>query len=187
MSPHEGFKNLAAGIQSWIISIAVLVGGGWTLYTFVVLEATKRAEKELFTQAQVNIKVHARQEALESGEPCMVAIVEVTNTGGRNVFLDYSEKPLVVKRVSFDQAGHSSSREVLRQPNISAASRVLRAGESVQYPFLILIQEPGMYIVQFEVPLPKAEMDEHRKPGGPAGKIYWEGATVLNVSSKSKK
>jgi hypothetical protein len=184
--PYESFKDLAAGIQSWIISIAVLVGGGWTLYTFVALEMTKRAEKELFGQAQVNIKIAAKQEEIESGEPCVVAIVELTNAGGRNVFLDYSEKPFVVKRVSFDQAGNSYPREVLRQPNISA-SRVLRAGETVQYPFLVLVQDPGMYIVQFEVPLPRAEMEEHLKRGGPEGKIYWQGSTVLNVSGKGKK
>ena len=179
--PYDSFKNFAAGIQSWVFSFAVLVGGGWTLYTFVTLDMAKRAEKELFAQAQVNVDVSARQEIRENGDPCIVASVKVTNAGGRNVFLDYSGKPFSVTRVSFDQAGNSYLGDELHQDSLWA-SRVLRAGETDQYPFLMAVRDPGIYIVQFKVPLPKEEMPEHLKAGGPAGKIYWQGSTVVNIT-----
>jgi len=181
--PYESFKNLASGMQSWIVSVAVLVGGGWTFYTFVALDMAKRAEKELFAQAQVNIKIAAREEDLGNGRSCVVAIVEVANAGGRNVFLDYSEKPFSVRRVSFDQAGNSHFGEELFQPNLWG-SRVLRGGETDQYPFLVSVRDPGMYIVQFRVPLPQREMEEHLRAGGPPGKIYWQGSSVVNVRGK---
>lgn len=186
--PYESFKNLAAGIQSWVFSLALLVGGGWTLYTFVTLDLAKRAEKELFAQAQVNVDVAARQEFRENGDPCIVATVKVTNAGGRNVFLDYSEKPFSVARVSFDKAGNSHLGDELPQDRLLWASRVLRAGETDQYPFLRAVRDPGIYIIQFKVPVPKEEMPEHLKAGGPTGKIYWQGSTVVNITrGKGKK
>lgn len=50
-------------------------------------------------------------------------------------------------------------------------------------PFVSTIQGPGMYLVQFRVPLPEVEMAEHSSVGGAPGRVYWQGSTVLNVKS----
>ena len=62
-SSRESFKNFAAGVQSWVITVAVVVGGAWTLYTFVTLDMQGRAERELFRQAQLKIGIDAAQES----------------------------------------------------------------------------------------------------------------------------
>jgi hypothetical protein len=49
----------------------------------------------------------------------------------------------------------------------------------------MMIPDPGMYLVEFKVPLPKQELQEHVDAGGapPAegAKIYWQGSTVVNI------
>ena len=189
MTPsHERFKNLASGIQSLIVSTAVLVGGGWTLYTFRALHLEKRAQQELFAQAQVNVKVLARQESFADCSTCVAADVEITNTGRKNVFLDYAESPpFSVTQVLFDSDGTSRLGKEIRQPSYLWASRVLRSGETVAYPFSVKVADGGMYLVQFRVPLPKGEMPYHEEVGGPVGKIYWDGATIVTVDGSRKK
>jgi hypothetical protein len=41
----EPFDKIASGVQSVAVTVAVLVGGAWTLYSFVT---TKTAEKSLY-------------------------------------------------------------------------------------------------------------------------------------------
>lgn len=43
----EEFKNLAAGIQSLLIGLAVLVGGVWTMVRFFSMKEVKKARAEL--------------------------------------------------------------------------------------------------------------------------------------------
>jgi hypothetical protein len=43
----ERFRNIAAGVQSAVLALAVLIGGGWTLYTFWALHETSRRTAEL--------------------------------------------------------------------------------------------------------------------------------------------
>jgi len=43
---HDRFATLAAGIQSIVIALAVIIGGGWTVYSFVTLRSAEKAELE---------------------------------------------------------------------------------------------------------------------------------------------
>ena len=76
---YEAFKNRAAGIQSYMIVIAIAIGGVWAVFQFV-------SSHYWFVQAQVNVKVAAREERLPNGQRSVIAVVELTNTGNRNVF-----------------------------------------------------------------------------------------------------
>jgi hypothetical protein len=166
---YESFEKLASALQSLIVSLAVLASGVWTFYTFVI------------PQAQLNVTVHAKQENVEGCSPCIAALVDVTNTGRRNVFLDFGEPPLSVWKVVLQGDGSSKLGEGIRQTNYSWASRVLRSGETVQYPFFVRVPDAGPYLVQFSVPLPEVELRQHEKAGGPKGRIYWDGAAGVTV------
>jgi len=180
-SSHESFKNFATGVQNWVIAVAVVVGGAWTLYTFVTLDMQGRAERELFRQAQLKIEIDAAQESPEGADQCIAAIVRITNTGSRNTFLDYSGNPFSVTKIEFDQKGNSRFGQELKQRHLLSQSRVLRTGEAVEYPFFVTVSEPGMYLVQFRVYLPEGELEEHLKAGGSQGGIFWLGSTYVNV------
>jgi hypothetical protein len=177
----ERFKDLSAAVQSCVVSIAVLVGGGWTLYTFIATDEAEQARRRLFQQAQILIKITASYLPFEEKKHCIASVVAITNTGTRDVFLDYSNGPYSVAKVAFDARGNSSLGPELRQKSLFSQSRVLRSGETVEYPFFVRVEEPGVYVVRFQVPLPEKEMPLHVNAGGPKGKIYWIGTTFVNV------
>jgi hypothetical protein len=179
--PSERFKDLSAAVQNCVVSLAVLIGGGWTLYKFVATHETERASRELFQQAQLLIKVSASEMVLADGGHCIASTVAVTNSGTRNVFLDYSGEPFSVRKIDFDARGNSSLGAELRQENLVSGSRVLRVGESVEYPFIVLVRDAGVYVVRFEIPIPPQEMPGHRGGGGAEGKPYWLGTTLINI------
>jgi hypothetical protein len=185
---RERFKNWAAGIQSYVLAIAVLVGGLWTLYRFAAIDR-RQVEKELFAQATIDIKIEAKQETLENGEQCVVSIVEIRNSGTRNVFLDYGGEPFSIRKLMF-HAEDSPFYARMRHPS---AFQVLRAGETVRTPFVMQVPASGIYEIKFEVPLSGIELTEHDKVASQAGaparngaNMYWVGATVLNVRSDPK-
>jgi hypothetical protein len=182
--PSERFKDLSAGVQNCVVSIAVLVGGGWALYRFIATSEMERARLELFRQAQILIKINASDVVLNDGKHCIASIVGITNNGSRNVLLDYSDTPFSITKIDFDVLGNSSLGVELKQESLLSKSRVLRSGESVEYPFFVRVQDAGVYVVRFQVPLPSKEMQEHLSAGGPPGQIYWVGTTFLNINTK---
>jgi hypothetical protein len=44
---HERFKNITGAIQSLVVSVAVLVGGGWTLFEYNSLRSAEKARLEV--------------------------------------------------------------------------------------------------------------------------------------------
>jgi hypothetical protein len=180
----ERFKDLSATFQNCVVSIAVLVGGGWALYRFIATQEIERAKLELSRQAQILIKINASDIVLDDGKHCIASIVGITNNGTRNVLLDYSDGPFSITKVEFDVRGNSSLGAELRQKSLLSESRVLRFGESVEYPFFVGVQDAGVYVVKFQVPLPEKEMAEHLSAKGPVGQIYWVGTTFINIKIK---
>ena len=132
----------------------------------------------------MNVDVTATEAVLTNGDSCIVATVKLTNTGGRNVYLEYGSEPFSVTKISFAQGGQSTFDERVSQ-GLLWGSRVLRVGETDQYPLVMLVRDPGMYLVEFKVPLPEREIEEHIKAGGPppskAQMIYWQGSTIVNI------
>ena len=186
---HDKFRNILSGVQSLVVSMAVIVGGIWTLITFSVLGEVGKAraerseiEKRLHEQAQIVIQIQASHHLVENDKHCIAATVAITNTGERNVFLDYGDPPFSVAQVTFDAQGKSHFKTALTQPNLLSRSRVLRSGETVNYPFFVVVENTGMYVVQFRVPLPPDELPEHLGAGGPKGKISWVGSTYVNIA-----
>src|SRR5262245_32345243 len=97
MHDAQVFQLIAAGIQSILVTLALLIGGIWTLYTFRALYLKQKAqaelaktEAEIFRQAVVKIIVDARQEMFGGETRCIAADVTVENLGNRNTKLDFS-------------------------------------------------------------------------------------------------
>ncbi len=125
----EQFATLMNGVQSVLTSLALLVGGGWALYTFSALGQITRSRAELQrleleqrkTEAEIrklqqeakvgavieiSIKL-ARQSLPNDSSPYVSAVVQIENKGNRNTRLDYGEsrKPLMVFAVRFNNDG----------------------------------------------------------------------------------
>jgi hypothetical protein len=72
------------------------------------------------------------------------------------------------------EGGTSVLGPVLRQqPNLNTPSRVIRSGETVEYPYFVAVSEKSIYRVSFWVKLTDEEYAVHVKSGGKTGDIYW--------------
>jgi hypothetical protein len=189
---HERFKNLAAGIQSIILSIVVIIGGIWTVITFSILGTKEKSMAELekekteqYRQANIglDINIAAKQEQLIANKRYYIsALVKITNKAIRNRFIDLNQAPLEVSKVEFDENGSSILSYSLAQKNVISESIVLRTGTSIEFPFLVEVSEKGFYILTLSVKLNKEELEAHKQSGGPdKEEIYWSGDTYVLV------
>jgi hypothetical protein len=94
---HEDFKNITSGIQSIALSLAVIVGGIWSLYTFWGTKQLQKAQAEERRQVPVlNLSVHVLTplEILPSNQARLVADVEIRNDGSEPMMVDLKNSRL---------------------------------------------------------------------------------------------
>jgi hypothetical protein len=183
---YEAFKNLAEGIQSIVVSAAVVIGGIWTLYTFSALKTKKRAETELFEQAVLDIDVNASQQRFDNSDGLYIGIVVgIINKGNRNTFLDFRKMPVFkITKVRFDEQGAGKETQVLEIQ--TGGYLTLRRGAAYQVPRLVQVREKGFYFVRFSVALSEEELVVHTATAKDAeyrkGEVVWSGQSYVTVS-----
>src|SRR4051794_30702167 len=106
---HEKFKDLTSGIQSIVLSLAVIVGGLWALYTFWGTKQLQKAQAEILglqiasnrskvellqlersRVAVLNLSLHVLTplEILPSNQARLVVDVEIKNDGNEPMMVD---------------------------------------------------------------------------------------------------
>ena len=185
----ERFKDLASGVQSIAVTLAVIIGGIWTLYTFSALGTKAKAEAELFQQAVLAIKVEARQEVLAGDQGLYIAaIATVENKGNRNTLVDFRKlKPFRVSPVVFDSDGRGTpDREATIEMNTDVPYITVRRGAVHSFSMFARVPAPGLYVVVFDAPLSEEEIRVHEASAhdsASAGEvtIVWSGTTYVAV------
>ncbi len=168
-SDYEKFKNIASGIQSIIFSIAVIIGGGWTAYSFWALGSVEKArleiEKEKYKRPVLDINIDIKliksfmlgskggQPSVQ--KPCMHVVVSVTNKGNYPSVLDFTKDTLFVCQMLSDTKGtqlltNKSSYNVADVTRILFKEKI-RAGNQQQYHYLVELKGWGPYMVEFRV------------------------------------
>jgi hypothetical protein len=149
------FKDTAAGIQSIITSIAIIVGGGWALFTFWDLGTRYKAqldiaesEQRLIEQPVLNIDIRWDVFLNSNGPNKQVGIrVIFRNDGKRGVSIEKirlqfkavgGTKATTIEPVSLEDDGEV--KEILM--------RLLRPGQSRSLAFITKPLAPGPYLVQ---------------------------------------
>lgn len=158
-----------------------MVGGLWTIFTFVALQPAKEAEARLFEQAVVEIAVEAKQLRLENNRGLFIeAVATVKNIGNRNTSFDFRNPPFRITKI---EVGRDKQRNVSQHAEVidSSAGLTLRRTASSRYHLLYPVAEPGYYLVEFSVPLSETEMALHQLAG--VGLVYWRGSTTVVVST----
>ena len=110
---HEKFKNIADGIKSIVLSLAVVVGGFWAVYEFSSLHRVEKAKEELenlkkrnYQQASLKIDLEANSMDEPDGIS-LIGSVSITNIGTRNAHLEFPEStpPITVSKVRYGDNG----------------------------------------------------------------------------------
>ncbi len=173
---HEKAKNIAATIQAIVVSIAVVVGGGWTAWEFYQLDRIEKAKADLKIQqnaadqmAVLNIRLEIKDKKSEDLSYLQVKAI-LTNAGKKDAYLDYSKHVLSVTRVALGEGGKINyenqvkSRIYMPTDDLKIGhipNAVIRGGESKEYPFIIPVSKPGIFLIRFIV---KVSNQDQRTP-----------------------
>jgi hypothetical protein len=167
---HGRFSALAAGFNSIILALAVLIGGAWTLYTFSSLHKKQLAELD-FEQRKVRPVVQITMDAsiyeatidnfADEHTPPKPALfikvkVGVANTGNRPTILNL-ENSLVVSRI-VSGTGTDAIQRGTRSFNVLGAEAKIRTillapGNKTEFLYLVDVKNSGIHTIEFHIPL----------------------------------
>jgi len=163
---HEKLQNVASAVQSFVVTFAVLVGGGWTLYTYVTLrqKETARLEQEskrleLETKQLelpvVDLDVSATELAVPGECRRRLHVRAVMSNGGtRSTKIRLAGDGLAVYAVSADSDPETSEPiGVVPNQNLTSGC-VLRPNGKCYAEFTLPVPKPGLYyaVLRLEVP-----------------------------------
>jgi hypothetical protein len=196
---HQRFNNISSGIQNLALTLAIIIGGLWTAFTFTTLETKYKAQADI-TQlelanartkvelaekgAVLDIKLDAKQEFLTDNDGyCIAVVAKITNTGVKNTFVDLSrEAPLTAYLVSFNDDGTSVRSEVVTQGDYSLSKTTVRSGYTIELPQFIKVKFKGLYTVEFKIKLDKNEiLIDSATRGEKAENPYWTGKAYVLI------
>lgn len=115
---HERLRDVCAAIQSVVVSVAVVVGGIWTLVTFDLLEQRRKAQAELLDltarlDRQAAFEMALDATPMRAGRHHLLSVsAHMKNGGSKTVQLDFgSASPLLVYPVTIGEDGKVSLDE----------------------------------------------------------------------------
>ncbi len=189
--------DLLTGIAA---TVAVAIGGIWTVYTFRVLKLKEKAQTELDLSQKraqglsvVDAKLDVEFLEAHSRFECPIRIIAtVTNKGSRNTVLAFDDSPLIVEEILlqggiFPHVMRSYEFSYPDSPECAKGDRVdvlnLRLGASDTFEFLIGLIRPGLYRAKFSTLLSQSEEDVARKAGMDFGEggLQWSAERVFHV------
>lgn len=156
----ERFQKISAGIQSIVITLAVVIGGIWTLYVFNSQLQVENAHAQLQKlkrelNSQPNIEVLVQTETIQIPETEIRYITgdfKFRNSGTRNTVIKLSAKPIMLSKVSIDIKGDINLNKLYEVSSYSAHD--LRIRELTVYPnmesllpFIVRVDKPGLYFI----------------------------------------
>lgn len=199
---HEKFKNIFSGIQSIAITLAIIIGGIWTLYTFEILSQIEKARAELKEiklkleqQAVVVLDINSSQIKTDHDTGYLIkANINVKNIGNRNVDIEFNNPAFIATHVSFSSNGMQvfgersvsncyTSHPTMDGPKIDGT--ILRKGATATYPFIVKVKEPGIYHLQFKAKISETEFGVFQKLRNNLSKepekLFWSASDYFNV------
>ncbi len=172
----EKFKNIAAGIQSYVLVAAVIFGGCWTFYTFGLLGQVNRAraelkqiERDLAEQASPVPELQITQLSLPNDKGLYVNIeATVVNRGNLKIELRFDDPPLDIFPIQITEEGVTQFGKPMclfptsqvADTNILPSKLVtLSAGGEIRFQFMGRVSQPGLYWFNFHIPANPRDFD----------------------------
>lgn len=206
----DAFKEWTEGVRNVVAVLAIAIGGCWTLHVFDaelrVQNAQAQLDKLRGETAQIEARIKAplilklalEQRQTDDGKRYLLPLVSIDNVGYRGTTLDISDRPLRVARVIATKDGspefgdtRSTFKFKLRSPeedndksgHIGQVSHVtILPGQQKTLPFLLEIEGPGMYLVEFRARTSATDRDEWNLAGAPTDRTMdWAAAAYVQV------
>lgn len=169
MSDEPGHKAISETIRNYVVALAVIVGGGWTVFEFASLERIERtrieralAETELeqarrqLLQNRLELRLGADAKAVEPGAFLILGELSMENVS--NIRVDVPLDP----EFSTLQAVHlrrrpgddplASNRQIWRPRDHKGpiSGVTVLPGRELVLPFAFWVDAPGVYLLSFQ-------------------------------------
>jgi hypothetical protein len=160
----ESLGKLAAAIQALVVSIGIVVGGAYALYTFLALHSAEVANEELakLRNSLLDLRIEATQDSMGSGQETYVrVVVSAENKGNRPIKLRLKDTPplWLAKVAAFgtpEDPNLSLDRPIKSFIRIGPdnddiiGEQIIRPTETYRYPGVFRVRDKGVYLVVFE-------------------------------------
>lgn len=181
----QRFENIASGVNKIVLTIAVIVGGCWSL--FVYRDVARR--EALKAQSNLIVRVEAAQLVVPEDPSLYIrGIVEIRNAGTRNTIMILPSRGQVeIARVDFDKEGRDrftsrDTTQVYMWADRAPTSKTSLMGGMDDLPFVQRVSGPGVYLVSFSVLRDSVDVLMAGGNGPGDRKLSWTGATYVVVS-----
>lgn len=155
----DRFQKIASGIQSYMLTLAIVVGGIWTAVQFNALKQRDIAVQQLESLKKaaalsVQFELAATPWDGHKGGTCVMVTARFTNQGSGSTTANWPEFPLTASPVKFDTKGAILFGSPIHARFLTPrGTRVLRTlmlpKATTLVPFLICLPNDGLYL--FEV------------------------------------
>jgi hypothetical protein len=155
-------KDTLSAVQSAAVTVAIVVGGIWTLFTFWGLGSINRSraeqaviQRDLAQADVVNVVVSATQNsAPDVAGPFVSGEVIIKNDGSVRTTIPFDNRSLRIARRLED-----GSYEIVREAPLYAVggpqtSWGLPPGSTARFSFFEPVPGPGVYLIQFVAETP---------------------------------
>ena len=202
-------KEWADLAKSLLTSLAILIGGGWALYTFVLTERPQALvdieilKEHCLERGSLDIKIIDNKKSYPQLKGAIFGAVEIKNVGTRPVLLDISQRPPIrISTVEFDEGVIKQKTilkafdlEFFRAPSeISVAAGQMSGlqpidkisilpGRTVSESFVAKVTSSGWYMIDFwGGPRDIGADDETCRKYRESGKNFvWEATSIFLV------
>jgi hypothetical protein len=199
--PLEDFKNLAAGIQSLLVGVAVLIAGAWTLFRFFSLKEVnkakaelEKAKRELQQRGQLRVEMRATQIfSSDRAEKYINVSLIVTNLGNRTEVIRWRDSRFSAALVSkgADGALHFGDEihAHVHSLHVALEASTIDPGVSDTYAFLISVESEGVYFVESSLAGSPAEtataIDAISVVASKPDLAYWGASMYVSVAERT--
>jgi uncharacterized protein YfcZ (UPF0381/DUF406 family) len=164
---HDKFNNVVSGIHLFILSVAIILGGIWTYYTFDILNQAGKAREELSEiQTRISntesssIKIETKLVNIENGTALIIE-VKIKNNGKEKLLFDLRNYPLKVHKMLIENDSATSTK--VFKPNYYSSfvidngtesdkripEQLILTGSEKILSYIVQLKEKGIYYVTF--------------------------------------
>lgn len=173
-------KNLVSIFKDLIFTLGIIVGGIWAYFKFRKLNVYKESilkieelQKKLKEQPVVKASIEASIKSLRIDRYIIGEII-MTNSGNRNTFLDFRDSICTATEIDNKVIEETLFGEVF-YGHINYETYVLRAGNQINIPFIIKVNNSDIYLVDFWINVPHKDQEIYNDMGvyRKFDKTYW--------------
>ncbi|WP_233966227.1 hypothetical protein [Pectobacterium polaris] len=200
---HDKSNNFLSGIHYIVISLAIIIGGGWALYTFKALKMAGNAEIQL---SKANEELKQIKEQIKGTDSSSISInasplktqlgmvinITIKNNGKRPLSFDTTRGAVTVYKVSAvgDKVEQSQSftpslytilrdKENAPESKSKSLSRThVLIGAEKNLSYIVGLETPGVYYITFRS-TPDTNFDDNKLKN--VMPVEWFASTYIEI------